>query len=52
MSVWADRAACELMLEGHDGASADIAENIMRLGMIDTAKKVTTEKKKTKNVDG
>ena len=44
MSVWADRAACELMLEGHDGASADIAENIMRLGMIDTAKKVTTDK--------
>lgn len=44
MSVWADRAACELLLEGSDGVSADIAQNIMKLGMIDTAKKVTADK--------
>ena len=44
MSVWADRASCELMLEGRDGAAADIAQNIMKLGMIDTAKKVTADK--------
>lgn len=43
MSVWADKAACELALEGRDGLSADIAENIMKLGMIDTAKKVSSE---------
>ena len=42
MSVWADKASCELALEGRDGLSADIAENIMKLGMIDTAKKVSS----------
>ena len=50
MSVWADKASCELALEGRDGLSADIAENIMKLGMIDTAKKVSSDDDGRKHV--
>ena len=47
MCIWADKAAGELALEGFGGHSFDIADNIMRLGMADTAKKLTdTESKK------
>ena len=42
MCLWADRAAGELTLEGRDGSSFSIAQNIMRLGMIDTAKNITS----------
>ena len=45
MSIWADSAAGELALEGADGHSAAIADNIMRLGMVDTAKKLTQSHK-------
>lgn len=41
MCIWADRAAGELTLEGAAGYSFDIADNIMRLGMVDTAKRLT-----------
>ena len=46
MCIWADSAAGELALEGKSGYSADIADNIMRLGMVDTAKNVTDPGKK------
>lgn len=41
MCIWADKAAGEHMLEGVLGHSFDISDNIMRLGMADTAKKLT-----------
>lgn len=44
MCIWADKAAGELTLEGKDGHSCDTAINIMRLGMVDTAKKLTGAK--------
>ena len=43
MCIWADTAAGELMLEGVPGHSFDTADNIMRLGMADTAKKLTAK---------
>ena len=43
MCIWADRAASELQLEGQIGDASSVADNIMRLGMVDTAKKVTSE---------
>ena len=43
MCIWADRAAGELTLEGVPGHSFDTADNIMRLGMADTAKKLTAK---------
>ena len=48
MCIWADTAAAELALESRPSPEADTAENILRLGMPDTAKK-TTEKKGKKN---
>ena len=49
MCIWADEAAGELTLEGAAGHSLDTADNIMRLGMVDTAKKLTgTESKERK----
>ena len=44
MCVWADTAAGELMLEGRPSPEADVAVNILKLGMPDAAKK-TTEKR-------
>lgn len=52
MCVAADRAAGELSLEGCDGAEFSIAENIMRLGMIDCARRLTQEKKSERNRTG
>ena len=43
MCIWADTAAGELTLEGVPGHSFDLADNIMRLGMADTAKKLTAK---------
>lgn len=48
MCVWADTAAGELMLEGKTSPETDVAENILRLGMPDAAKK-TTGKEGKKN---
>ena len=45
MCISADKAAGELALEGSEGYAADIADNILRLGMVDTAKKVTEPEK-------
>ena len=42
MCIWADRAAGELTLEGAEGHSFYVADNILRLGMVDTAKKLTS----------
>ena len=39
MCVWADTAAGELLLEGKPSPETDVAVNIMRLGMPDTAQK-------------
>lgn len=54
MCIWADTAAGELELEGECGDALDIAENIMRLGMVDTAKKLTGKagRKEKKGADG
>ena len=49
MCIAADRAAGELSLEGGDGAEFSIADNIMRLGMVDCAKRLTLEKKSERN---
>ena len=46
MCIWADRAAGELTLEGSTGHSFDTADNIMRLGMVDTAKELTVSASK------
>lgn len=40
MCIWADKAAGELTLEGASGHSFDLADNILRLGTVDTAKKL------------
>lgn len=42
MCVEADRAAGELALEGRDGAEYEIARNIVYLGMVSTAERVTS----------
>ena len=46
MCIWADEAAGELALEGADGHAYDVAENVMRLGMVDTARSVTDKDNK------
>ena len=49
MCIWADRAAGELALEGCEGHEFDISDNIMRLGMVDTAKKLAVSDEGRKN---
>lgn len=52
MCIWADKAAGELALEGGVGHSFDIADNILRLGMVDTAKNLTDTKVKGRKKHG
>ena len=52
MCIWADEAAGELTLEGAAGHSFDTADNIMRLGMVDTAKKLTVPESKERKKHG
>ena len=52
MCIWADKAAGELTLEGHGGHSFDTADNVMRLGMVDTAKKLTGKEGKERKKNG
>ncbi len=47
MCVWADTAAGEVLLECRPCSEADIAVNVLKLGMPDAAKKTTDKKGKT-----
>lgn len=52
MCVWADRAAAELLLEGSVSPESDVADNIMRLGMPDTARRVSSDRAKERTENG